>query len=57
MRKFIAKFEVEVEIETKNLKDAKEILKNIKFNYSTFGTKGRVKTTKSKLKCFNQVEE
>lgn len=57
MKKYIAKFEVEVEIEAKNLKDAKEILKNIKFNYNTFGTIGRVKTTKSELKCFNQVEE
>lgn len=57
MRKFIAKFEVEVEIEAKNLKDAKEILKGIKFNYNTFGSSGSVKTTKSELKCFNQVEE
>ena len=57
MKKFIAKFEVEVEIETKNIKDAKEMLKNIKFNYNTFGTTETTKTTKSDLKCFDQVKE
>ena len=57
MKKYIAKFEVEVEIEAKNLKDAREIVKNVKFNYSSFGTSGIVKTTKSELKSFDQVEE
>lgn len=55
MKKYIAKFEVEVEIEAKNSKDANELLSEIKFNKTSFGTKGNVTTKSNSLKSFNEV--
>ena len=56
MRKYIAKFEVEIEIEARNEKDANSLLKDIKFNKNSFGTNGEVRTIRSDLKNFTRVD-
>lgn len=56
MRKYIAKFEVEIEIKTRNEKDANSLLKDIKFDKNSFGTSGEVRTIRSDLKNFTRVD-
>lgn len=55
MNKYIAKIEVEIEIEAKNLKDANELLSDINFDKTSFGTKGNVTTKNNVLKSFNEA--
>ena len=50
MKKYIAKFEVEIEIEARNEKDVNSLLQDIKFYKDSFGTKGEVRTIRSDLK-------
>lgn len=52
MKKYIAKFEVEIEIEARNEKDVNSLLQDIKFYKDSFGTKGEVRTIRSDLKSF-----
>ena len=54
MKKYIAKFEVE--IEARNEKDANSLLKEIKFNKNSFGTKGEVRTIRSDLNNFYRAD-
>ena len=56
MKKYIAKFEVEIEIEARNEKDANSLLKEIKFNKNFFGTKGEVRTIRSDLNNFYRAD-
>ena len=56
MKKYIAKFEIEVEIEAKNEKDANDLLQDINFDKRSFGTKGEVKTIRSDLKSFGRID-
>ena len=56
MKKYIAKFEVEIEIEARNEKDANSLLKEIKFNKNSFGTKGEVRTIRSDLNNFYRAD-
>ena len=54
MKKYIAKFEVE--IEARNEKDANSLLKEIKFNKNSFGTNGEVRTIRSDLNNFYRAD-
>lgn len=52
IKKYIAKFEVEIEMKSNNDKNANSLLREIKFDKSLFGSKGEVKTIRSELKSF-----
>ena len=52
MKKYIAKFEVEVEIKARNEKDVNSLLQDIKFYKDSFGTNGEIRTIRSDLKSF-----
>ena len=52
MNKYIAKFEVEIEIESKNEKIAKYIANQIHLGSDSFGSSGETKTKKCELKEF-----
>lgn len=56
MKKYIAKFEVEIEIEARNEKDVNSLLQDIKFYKDSFGTKGEVRTIRSDLKSFYRAD-
>ena len=56
MKKYIAKFEVEIEIKARNEKDANSLLQDIKFYKDSFGTKGEVRTIRSDLKSFYRAD-
>ena len=56
MKKYIAKFEVEIEIKARNEKDANSLLQDIKFCNDSFGTKGEVRTIRSDLKSFYRAD-
>lgn len=55
MNKYIAKFEVEIEIESKNEKTAKEMANRIYLGSDSFGSSGETKTKKCELKEFKIV--
>ena len=56
MKKYIAKFEVEIEIKARNEKDANGLLQDIKFCNDSFGTKGEVRTIRSDLNNFYRAD-
>lgn len=55
MKKYIAKFEVEIEIKSKNKRNADSLLREIKFDKDLFGSEGEVKTVRSDLISFDEV--
>ena len=55
MKKYKAKFEVEIEIETKNIKNAKDLLSEIYLGYTSFGTKGNTKTINCQMIDFDEI--
>ena len=56
MKKYIAKFEVEIEIQARNEKDVNSLLQDIKFYKDSCGTKGEVRTIRSDLKSFYRAD-
>lgn len=54
-KKYIAKFEVEIEIKSNNKRNANSLLKDIRFDKEVFGSEGRVETIKSDLISFDEV--
>ena len=55
MKKYKAKFEVEIEIESKNIKDAKDLLSEIHMGHTSFGSKGSTKTINCQIVSFGET--
>lgn len=55
MNKYIAKFEVEIEIEGRNEKIAKDMANRIHLSSDSFGSLGETKTKKCELKEFRII--
>ena len=55
MKKYIAKVELEVEIEARNKKDAKDFAKKLDLDYACWNEKGCAKTKKHKIVCIDEI--